>query len=298
MDYEQVSSPPFNLNGNVIIDGYKFVKNGGIYFRCQQRCEGISAKVSPTGVYFLKGNHQPTCSAKIEEFDALWWQSKVKREIIPWPLEEFTAEIRKLDEDCDDFRRINTAFDVGYFPTVIVPKASIAAIYSIKSTSVQPFQPSERRIQLFHSTRLENVFGIIRNGLKCKPPAGTMINGSDYGDGVYLASSSGYSAEFSRPRPGDEFIPFFLAEVKTDNMQSVETMQEANIMNGTSRKTIHVRGRSEFQDDAFDENENVRIPARKPLMDCDSTRESTCEQYCCFREENIQLRNLIICRLN
>lgn len=74
---------------------------------------------------------------------------------------------------------------------------------------VQSFQSNKKRFQLFHATRMENVLGITKNDLKCKPPYKTIKNGSNYGQGIYCTTFSGYSAEFTNPRPDDKYTAMF-----------------------------------------------------------------------------------------
>jgi len=87
------------------------------------------------------------------------------------------------------------------------------------SQSFKKFQGMKRKL-LWHGTRVSNIAGILKQGLRIAPPEAP-VTGYMFGKGVYFADSASKSANYCQPSSDDNERVIILADVAIGNPMEV-----------------------------------------------------------------------------
>lgn len=185
--------------------------------------------------------------------------------------ETLETDMRTLDKNSDEFKRLEKYVQQTHAPTHNMYKLKVVEIFAIsrkgEAERYKPFENEKNRQLLWHGSRLTNWMGILSQGLRIRPP-GAPVTGSMFGSSaLYFANSSSKSANYCFTTSDHTTGLMGLCEVALGNIKEVKKADPYITLNSLkpgNYQSVLGLGRNAPDDSSAEFEENgVKIPLGK-----------------------------------
>lgn len=275
----------------VISSELAFIHHSNMFYEMIPHIRGNDPLINESEIWEQKAN----MFKKIKNLNIIYKLCNNGQNPLSKNYESLSAKIETLDRTSDEFVMIEQYATETFVASNTNFKIEIKNIFMIEkayeSERYKAYSNFSNRTLVFHGTKLCNVAGILKYGLKINP-LNAIVNGKLFGNGIYFTDAFSQACLYSKRPDHIKKGLILVCEVALGEMHEVSYFLDDRFV--LPLNTDSVKGIGKFIPSKYAELSDGTIIPRGPIKgDLDKRCEALHNEFVIFKEDQFKMRYLI-----